>query len=206
MKPDSGKVLIHGKEYTTVASRVAKFHEIHDCTWAITTEVLFRDSEVVVMKASIWDSEGKIRATGHAEEVRNSSTINKTSALENAETSAIGRALAALGMAGTEFASADEVAQAIQKQGVHKPSDGAMESLNTDMQIVVTDTAEEVKVLMAGGKTDEALTWLEAAMLPAEAKIACWSLLPSHYRTAIKKLQESKKGTKGLIAMKNDLP
>jgi|SRR5260221_7297577 len=102
-------------------------------------------------------------------------------------------------------ASGNEVAKAAFKQP-HKPSDGAMESLDADMQIVVTDTAEEVKVLMAGGKTDEALTWLEAAMLPAEAKIACWSLLPSHYRTAIKKLQESRKGSKGLIGMRNDLP
>jgi hypothetical protein len=158
------------------------------------------------MKATISDEKGRVIATGHAEEVRASSQINKTSALENAETSAIGRALAALGMAGTEFASADEVAQAIKQQGIHRPSDGAMESLDTDMQTVVVDTAEEVKVLMAGGKTEEALTWLEAAMLPAEAKIACWALLPSHYRTAIKKLQESRKGTKGLIAMRNDLP
>jgi hypothetical protein len=208
MKPDSGKVLIHGKEYSTVASRVAKFRAADAQTqlWSIVTEVLFRDAEVVVMKATISNQEGRILATGHAEEVRASSQINKTSALENAETSAIGRALAALGMAGTEFASADEVAQAIRQQGAHKPSDGAMESLETDMKIVVVDTAEEVKVLMAGGKTDEALTWLEAAMLPAEAKIACWSLLPSHYRSALKKHAESKKGSKGLIGMSNDLP
>jgi len=90
-------------------------------------------------------------------------------------------------------------------KGVHKPSDGTMESLDTDWQTVVKDTAEEVKVLMAAGKTDEALTWLEAAMLPAEAKIACWALLPSHYRSAIKKAQDSKKGTKGLIGMKDDV-
>jgi len=195
MKPDSGKVMIHGKEYSTVASRVAQFRANGMyVVWSITTEVLFRDSEVVVMKASIADDKGRVIATGHAEEVRASSQINRTSALENAETSAIGRALAALGMAGTEFASADEVAQAIQQQGAHRPSDGAMESLDTDMKTVVIDTAEEVKVLMAGGKTDEALTWLEAAMLPAEAKIACWALLPSHYRSAIKKLQEAKRG------------
>ena len=91
-------------------------------------------------------------------------------------------------------------------KGVHKPSDGAMESLDTDWQTVVKDTAEEVKVLMAAGKTDEALTWLEAAMLPADAKVACWALLPSHYRSAIKKAQDSKKGTKGLIDMPNDIP
>ena len=49
-------------------------------------------------------------ATGYAEEVRAASKINATSALENAETSAIGRCLSALGFGGQEYASADEVA------------------------------------------------------------------------------------------------
>ena len=55
-------------------------------------------------------------ASGLAEEVRKASNINKTSALENAETSAVGRALAFFGMGGTEIASADEVAGAIGQQ------------------------------------------------------------------------------------------
>jgi hypothetical protein len=204
---DTGKVKIHGREYETVASRVARFREIaHD--WCIATEILHRDDEVVVMKASISDDKGVVKATGHAEEKRASSQINKTSALENAETSAIGRALAALGYAGTEFASADEVANAItqQRAGAHKPSDGAMESLDTDWQTVVRDVASEVHLKMTEGKTDEALVWLEAAMLPADAKVACWSLLPSHFRSALKKHAESKKGVKGLIGMKDDIP
>ena len=68
------------------------------------------------MKASIKTKDGFIVATGHAEEVRTASMINKTSALENCETSAIGRALASFGLAGTEFASANEVQQAISNQ------------------------------------------------------------------------------------------
>ena len=54
--------------------------------------------------------------TGHAVEVYNSSMINKTSALENCETSSIGRALASAGFGGSEFASADEVSNAISQQ------------------------------------------------------------------------------------------
>lgn len=206
---DTGKVKIHNREYLTVALRVTQFRE-KTPLWCIATEVLHRDEETVLLKASIYDEKGVLKATGHSEEKRSSSQINKTSALENAETSAIGRALAALGYVGTEFASADEVANAITQQKAfqtpHKPSDGTMESLDADMKTVVWETAEEVKVLMAGGKTDEALTWLEAAMLPAEAKIACWSLLPSHFRAALKRHADSKKGSKGLIAMRNDLP
>jgi hypothetical protein len=61
------------------------------------------------MKATILNEQGRVLATGHSEEYRADGKINATSALENSETSAIGRALAALGLGGTEFATADEV-------------------------------------------------------------------------------------------------
>jgi hypothetical protein len=67
------------------------------------------------MKATI-SAANMVIATGYAEEVRTASKINRTSALENCETSAVGRALAFFGLAGSEIASADEVANAIQQQ------------------------------------------------------------------------------------------
>ena len=112
MKKDTGIVSIHGKEYQTVALRVGKFREQYGLSLSLVTEIIYADDKVVRMKAIISNEHGVI-ATGHSEEYRSSSNINKTSALENAETSAIGRALAALGLGGTEFASADEVARAI---------------------------------------------------------------------------------------------
>ena len=115
MSSNTGIVNIRGKEYQTVALRVQKFREAHP-TWALTSEVLFRDADCVVMKSIIADDTGRVLATGHAEEYRKSSQINGTSALENAETSAHGRALAALGIGGTEFASANEVQNAIHQQ------------------------------------------------------------------------------------------
>ena len=58
-----------------------------------------------------------IRATGHAEEYMGSSYINKTSFIENCETSAIGRALGLLGIGiDTSIASAEEVSNAISNQ------------------------------------------------------------------------------------------
>lgn len=117
MAKDTGTVNIHGKEYKTVAARVQQFREQHMQNFSIVTEIVERTADDVVMKASIISFEGNVViATGYAEEKRSSSQINRTSALENAETSAIGRALAAFGMAGTEYASADEVAQAIHQQ------------------------------------------------------------------------------------------
>ena len=112
-----GVVKIHGREYKTVALRVAEFKEQHP-EWSIVTELVSADDEAVVMKALVMDQDQRIRGTGYAEEKRSASKINKTSAMENAETSAIGRSLAACGFAGTEFASADEVANAIAQQNI----------------------------------------------------------------------------------------
>ena len=116
---NTGIVNIRGKEYQTVALRVQKFREAHP-DWSIITALVSRDSETVVMLASVMDNQNRIIATGHAEEFRNASQINSTSALENCETSAIGRALAAAGFGGTEFASANEVQNAIHQQSPKK--------------------------------------------------------------------------------------
>ena len=121
----NGIIKIHNKEYKTVALRVTEFlaspkHE----GWAIETKLITahssdgiaRSDEYIVMKATIRDDQDRSRGTGYAEELRGSTNINKTSALENCETSAIGRALSAVGFAGTEYASANEVTNAIIQQ------------------------------------------------------------------------------------------
>lgn len=118
---DTGVVNIHGKEYKTVAKRVDEFRKEHETNLAIITSIVDRDEETVVMKAEIIDKDGRTIATGFAEEHRAASQINKTSALENCETSAIGRALANFGLGGGEYASADEVANAIQQQAEAQP-------------------------------------------------------------------------------------
>lgn len=123
MAKDTGIVNIHGKEYSTVAKRVQDFRTEHGLDkYAIVTELVERTSEDVVMRAVIQTLDGQVIATGYAEEKRSASQINRTSALENCETSAIGRALAAFGMAGSEYASADEVAQAISQQASPAPA------------------------------------------------------------------------------------
>ena len=122
VKKDTGIVNIHGKEYHTVAYRVKNFREEHK-GHSIITEVVSNSDKVVVMKATILNGSQIAVASGHAEEVRGGTNINKTSALENCETSAIGRALACFGLLGTEFASADEVQHAItNKKDYPKPN------------------------------------------------------------------------------------
>lgn len=139
---NTGIVNIRGKEYMTVALRVQQFREKHP-DWSIETEIVHRDADEVVMLASIVNEHGRIIATGHAEEKRKASQINSTSALENAETSAIGRALAAAGFGGTEFASANEVQNAIQQQKPRGNIDKALEAISTADSMVVLKTVYE---------------------------------------------------------------
>ena len=114
-KKDTGIVNIHGKEYQTVALRVKMMLEEHP-EWHFETDLIHTNNGNLIVKAYIKDADGKIHSTGHAMETVGSNMINKTSALECAETSAIGRALAFIGYLGSEIASADELANALRLQ------------------------------------------------------------------------------------------
>ena len=132
-------VKIHGKDYKTVAERLSEFHSDHKEVKSVITEIIQFKDGIVVVKAAV--KIGDDIFTGHAYEEIGSTQINKTSALENCETSAIGRALSSAGYAGSEFASAEEVATAITKQeGGYKmksPDGGKrpMTGLATEKQI-----------------------------------------------------------------------
>ncbi len=183
---DTGIVDIHGKQYQTVAFRVGKFREIHGLDLSLVTEIVTRTDECVVMKATIADKEGRILATGHSEEYRADGKINATSALENSETSAIGRALASLGLGGTEFASADEVAHALtNKSGVIKPTDGAMQRVDPKRRTVIADTATLVMDYLKEERDFDAFALCEDFTDPDE-KIYLWSFLDSKARSRIK--------------------
>jgi hypothetical protein len=114
------KVDIKGKLYVTVATRVEIFRKHFGERGAISTDVLHQDDHRVVVRAEISihkpDSEKWVLATGHAEEYRGDGYINKTSAMENCETSAVGRALSAAGLSGGEYASSFEVDNAINNK------------------------------------------------------------------------------------------
>ena len=107
-------VNIHGKEYFTVAERLNELNTKVEGNYTLTTEMVHFENGEVIFKATLQIEENSF--TGHAMEKEGSSTINKTSYLECAETSAIGRCLASAGYLGSEFASADEVATAIKNQ------------------------------------------------------------------------------------------
>jgi len=167
---DSGVIDIHGKQYKTVALRVNEFVESDKFdAWSIETE-LISDGDMVIMKAVVKDDADRIRGTGYAEEKRGSTNINKTSALENCETSAIGRALACVGLAGTEYASANEVTDAILQQKVMEVVQPLLEHNNAVRELLPSINA--IKQGIATG--DLATACEEWSGLTEEEKFSIW--------------------------------
>ena len=111
-----GVVNIKGKNYKLIVQRVNEFREVHP-EFGVETEVLHHDEIRVVAQVRIFDEQGRIRGSGVAEEFREASRINQTSAMENCETSAFGRALASMGYGGdVAYASAEEVVNAMNTE------------------------------------------------------------------------------------------
>jgi hypothetical protein len=109
---------IKGKAYAEVNQRIKAFRMVYP-NGTINTELLSNENGVCVFKASVYDNEEDtlLLGTGHAYEKESSSFINKTSYIENCETSAVGRALAMAGFGiDTSIASAEEVGNAINNQ------------------------------------------------------------------------------------------
>jgi len=98
-----------GKMYLQVVHRVEAFRRTLGAEFGIDTQIIVDDGHRVVVKAVVTNKDGITVGSGMAEEIRGQGHVNTTSALENAETSAIGRALASLGLSGGEYASANEM-------------------------------------------------------------------------------------------------
>ena len=126
---NKGIIDIRGKSYRTVAFRVNEFRTTKDYDgWCINTDIIQQSEVECTMKCIVTDQNGAIRGTGIANEVKGAGNINKTSHIENCETSAIGRALASIGLAGEEYASADELVTAlVQQEEVIQPPKGPSE-------------------------------------------------------------------------------
>ena len=107
---------LKGKQYLQVVDRVNLFRYHYGMAYAIDTEILADDGKRVLMVAFVKDNDGRVVGKGHAEEIRNAGPVNRTSAIENCETSAIGRALANIGLAGNEYASAFEMGNIENKE------------------------------------------------------------------------------------------
>lgn len=142
-------VNIKGKNYVQVNERVKAFRSNAEWKgWSIVTIVHTLTDDVCVMQATIRNAEDQVIATGWAREVRNdaSSMVNKTSYVENCETSAVGRALGFLGIGIDEnICSAEELAFALQAQNNTQevnPTPAAQKPVETPKNVIYAKDKE----------------------------------------------------------------
>nr|DAN97744.1 MAG TPA: hypothetical protein [Caudoviricetes sp.] len=123
---------IKGKQYAEVNQRIKVFRMLYP-NGTIETKIEQLEKGVCVIKASAKDEDGVLLGTGYAYETEGSSFINKTSYIENCETSAVGRALGMIGIGiDTSVASFEEVANAVKQQEEHKPiTDNMIKALHS---------------------------------------------------------------------------
>ena len=115
-----------GKMYTQVVHRMEAFRKVFGVSMGVDTQILVDDGQRVVVKAIITNVDGIVVGSGMAEEIRGQGHVNTTSALENCESSAVGRALASIGLAGGEYASANEMDAVDRKTDIqHSQAAGA---------------------------------------------------------------------------------
>lgn len=102
-------ISLKGKSYMMVVDRLAIFRK-HFPNYGIETELLFADEKYVRTKTTITNEDSRVIGCGVAEENRTQGPVNKTAALMNCETSSLGRALASIGLIGSDsYASAEEM-------------------------------------------------------------------------------------------------
>lgn len=136
---------IKGKDYAQVNDRIKAFRELCP-NGTITTDIIELTNGVVTMKATVYDEEGKILGTGLAQEKESSNYINKTSYIENCETSAVGRALgfAGIGVDGS-MCSAEELVNAITNQ--NKEPVKKQKAQNGDPLLAKIDAGQKAQIM-----------------------------------------------------------
>ncbi len=140
---------VKGKAYVEVNQRIKAFRMLYPEGY-IEPHIISNTGGVCVMRAEAGyyeQGERRVLGMGHAYEKEDSSYINKTSFIENCETSAVGRALGMIGLGiDTSIASAEEVGNAVQQQNDMKPINAvtvkALRSLFKEKEI------DEAKVLV----------------------------------------------------------
>ena len=126
-------VNIKGKEYSTVAER-HRFLLKYFPETRVDEQIFYQDEKRVITKTTLYIGDTPY-AVGHAEKKRDSSFINKTSALENSFSSSLGRCLSAFGLHGSEYASAEELANAVKQQANGKDKEIPIEQMTTTTKL-----------------------------------------------------------------------
>ena len=143
---------VKDKPYIEVNERIKAFRKLFPMG-TIQSEMIFNENGVCVFRAEVI-ADGVVLGVGHAYEKETSSFINRTSYIENCQTSAVGRAL---GMAGfgidTAISSADETANAIAIQETMEKD----AKKNADAKITAQQLGKIKAELLRTGVTEDAI-------------------------------------------------
>ena len=147
-----------GKEYVEVNERIKYFRESGEYKgWSLSTEIVHLDDASCVIRATICNADGMVISSGFAQEDKSSSYINKTSYVENCETSAWGRALANLGIGiDTSIASSNEVSIAIAKQNskASKADTPVKKETKVNLKQLTPEVISKMKDAISNGKKE----------------------------------------------------
>lgn len=164
---------IKGRDYIEVNQRIKAFRMVYP-TGRIQTLLLRDENGVCTFSAEVGyyteQGEYKMLGTGTAQEKESSSFINKTSYIENCETSAVGRALGMCGFGiDVSVASAEEVQNAINNQG-EKAEPKATEKQISMIEDLYTDAEMESICKKANIESIKDLTVAQASALISKRK------------------------------------
>ncbi len=143
---------IKGKAYIPTNERLKAFHSWDEFKeLVLTTEIIEFSDTTALVKATVAHNTGTIVATGHAYERVNQGPVNKTSHLENCETSAVGRCLGILGIGiDTAIASSDEVRAVSGKQETSQVQSQEMKEACTDLCELIGEYGDGAKKVARG--------------------------------------------------------
>lgn len=147
---------IKGKDYAEVNQRIKAFRMVYP-NGDIATELVSNENGVCIFRADVYDEDGNHLGNGTAYEKENSTFINKTSYIENCETSAVGRALGMCGFGiDTSVASAEEVQNAIVNQDKKDATDYRKELINycNDQDLDMNEIAKQYKLNAKSKQSD----------------------------------------------------
>lgn len=148
---------VKGKEYAMVNQRIKAFRMVYP-EGTIETELISNIDGVCIFRAVVKNVD-IILGTGTAYEKESSSYINKTSYIENCETSAVGRALGMCGFGiDTSVASYEEVANAIKNQETIPPKGPVMpkKASEDSVRYILTNATEtELKKVVEAYKINQ---------------------------------------------------
>ena len=189
-----------GKVYTQVVHRMEAFRSVFGGELGVDTDILVDDGQRVVVKATVTDPDGRTIGSGMAEEIRGQGHVNKTSALENCETSAIGRALASLGLAGGEYASMNEIDAVGRKEQAQRSNQaGAPPSIPSPEGVIPDETPSDAPPESEEDRADKAFYKSMRSLLADMKSVSGVNDLFGKQKTAIQEIKNRRPDRAELI-------